>query len=154
MLVQLSIFKFSSGPSDNSGQRRKWHLLIVFLIACMLNSGQNSSFYLHLLNQTAIPKPMPFGWEKSLFPPSPRASHFISIHFQLIREAKLTALKIPNGESPSLNIYQNLMKKITHFAKSAVGFFLQIKRVFLLFNNLGNPGDPATFQTLLSNKEL
>lgn len=66
------------------------------------------------------------------------------------------------------------MKKITHFAKSAVGvfvgfvlvlalgvflfvwlgFFGTSKEFFLLFNNLGNPGDLATFQTLLSNKRL
>lgn len=133
-----------------------WPELIVFPISRVLNSGQSSSFYLHLLNQTAIPKLMPFKDEKSHWffsPPEPNiSSRCIS---NLLEKQNQLYQKYPVGNiSLSPNIYQNLIRKITQFAKSAVGVFWKSKEFSYYFNNSSNPGDLATFQTLPSNEEL
>ena len=133
-----------------------WPELIVFPISRMLNSGQSSSFYLHLLNQTAIPKLMPFKDEKShwfFFPPQSLTFHLDV--FVTYQKSKTSCTKNTQwGISLSPNIYQNLIRKITQFAKSAVEVFWRSKEFSYYFNNSSNPGDLATFQTLFSNEEL
>lgn len=132
-----------------------WPKLIVFPISHMLNSEQSSSFYLHLLNQTAIPKLMPFKDEKCHCFFSPQSLTFHLDVFLTYQKSKTSCTKNTQwGISLSPNIYQNLIRKITQFAKLAVGVFWRSKEFSYQFNNSSNPGGLATFQTLLSNEEL